>query len=206
MKPYIIGIAGGSASGKTTLTSVISSSIHEYGVSIIDQDNYYKDRSKLPIHNRSTINYDHPDAVDTDILVEHLRVLKNGGQIESPLYDFTTHTRRHITKSVSASDVIILDGLLLMHTATLRKLIDLKIFVDTEADLRLLRRLQRDTVERGRSVESVISQYIQTVRPMHIKFVAPQKKHSNIVIEGDRVYSEDFIENVLSKIRRACCE
>lgn len=179
----IIGIAGGSASGKTS----IAMQLYDYfkgnhKVKIIKQDDYYKDQSHLTFEERVKTNYDHPLAFDTDLLVDHLKKLKNKETIEKPTYDYTLHTRSNITETVEGRDVIILKGIFVLAEEKVRALCDILVYVDTASDIRFIRRLKRDIEERGRSVDSVCNQYLNTVRPMHEQFIEPSKKYAHIII------------------------
>jgi uridine kinase len=182
MAPLIVGIAGGSGSGKTTLVREILKLLPGQSVVVIPQDAYYKDNSQLSLEERRRINYDHPDSIDNDLLVKHLAALKAGRSIERPTYDFTTYTRQPATVHVEPTDVIIIEGILILENRRLRELMDLKLFVDTDADIRFIRRLTRDIQERGRTLDSVIQQYTETVRPMHLEFVEPSKRHADVII------------------------
>lgn len=179
----IIGIAGGSASGKTS----IAMQLYDYfkgnhKVKIIKQDDYYKDQSHLTFEERVKTNYDHPLAFDTDLLVDHLKKLKNKETIEKPTYDYTLHTRSDITETVEGRDVIIFEGIFVLAEEKVRALCDILVYVDTASDIRFIRRLKRDIEERGRSVDSVCNQYLNTVRPMHEQFIEPSKKYAHIII------------------------
>lgn len=182
MKPIIIGVAGGTGSGKTTVSVAILERVGREQITYIQHDSYYKDLSHLPLEERHKINFDHPDALDTNLLVEHLKRLQAGSLIEVPIYDFTTHTRKRETRRVEPRAVTLVEGILIFADKALRELMDVKIFVDTDADIRFLRRLQRDITERGRTLESVIRQYLETVRPMHLEFVEPSKRYADIII------------------------
>jgi len=182
MASLIVGIAGGTGSGKTTLVRKLLELLKGRSVVVIEQDAYYKDQGQIPMEERRRINYDHPDALDNDLLVSHLRDLRAGKAIEKPIYDFTTCTRTGETVYVEPADVIIVEGILVLENPRLRALMDLKLFVDTDPDLRFIRRLQRDLVERGRTIESVIGQYLETVRPMHLEFVEPSKRYADVII------------------------
>lgn len=181
----IIGIAGGTGSGKTSVAQLIAGKLNPTDVVIIQQDSYYKDRSYLLPKERESINYDHPSAFDTQLLIDHLKRLKNNLSIEMPIYDFATHTRKKETVIMSPAKVIILEGILLLANKDLRSLMDIKIFVDTDPDIRFIRRLERDIKERGRSIDSVIKQYLETVRPMHLEFVKKSKRYADMVISGE---------------------
>ena len=180
-KPIIIGIAGGSGSGKTTLTRNIYEQFKD-DVSIISHDSYYKDQTHLCMEERVKTNYDHPDAFDTDLLIMHLNELLAGNDIYSPVYSYVEHTRTNETVLVKSKKVILLDGILIFENKQLRDLMDMKIYVDTDSDIRIIRRLLRDVGERGRDIQSVTEQYINTVKPMHEQFVEPSKKYADIII------------------------
>ncbi len=188
-KPIIIGVAGGSGSGKTTVTRAIYNQFEDTSMLVIEQDYYYKDQSHLPFEERLNTNYDHPLAFDNDLLMEHLQHLLDRQPIEKPVYNYEMHTRSNETIHVEPKDVIILEGILVLEDERLREMMDIKVFVDTDSDLRIIRRLMRDINERGRSIESVIDQYINVVRPMHLQFVEPAKRYADIIIpEGGRNY------------------
>ena len=182
MKPFLIGIAGGTGSGKTTVARRIYESLHLETAVFLDQDSYYKELGHLSLEERSRVNFDHPDSLDNDLFVEHLRALIDRRAIEKPVYDFTAHTRAPQTVRVHPRDVVLVDGILLFAEPRLRDLFDLKIFVDTEADVRFIRRLRRDVEERGRTFDSVIAQYLATVRPMHFEFVEPSKLYADVIL------------------------
>jgi len=197
-KPLIIGVAGGTASGKTTIANAIMESINHPQMVVIQHDSYYKDVSHMPLAERAKINFDHPDALETDLMVRHLRELIAGRSIEMPVYDFSTHTR--LSKGIvkNPAKVIILEGILIFCEQALRELMDVKIFVDTDSDLRFIRRLKRDIPERQRSLESVIGQYLGTVRPMHIAFVEPSRKYADIIIpEGHNPVSTALVVTMI---------
>jgi uridine kinase len=185
-KPLIIGIAGGSGSGKTTLAERIAAHFGD-NVAMLRHDDYYKAQGALSLAERAAINYDHPDAFDTDLLIEHLSALVNGETVEAPIYDYTVHNRSSEIRTVAPRQVILLEGILIFECPALRQLLDIKIFVDTDADVRILRRIARDVKGRGRSLDSVIDQYLTTVKPMHEAFVEPSKKYADIIVpEGGR--------------------
>jgi uridine kinase len=195
----LIGIAGGTGSGKTTVAQRISEFLGDDKVLIIPQDAYYKDRSYLPIEERDKLNFDHPDAFDTDLLEEHLEKLKSGQPVEMPIYNYKLHIREKETRFVEPKEVIVIEGILVLHEERLRRLMDIKIYVDTPDDIRFIRRLERDMRERGRTLESVINQYMETVRPMHEQFVEPSKRYADIIIpEGG--FNDIAIEMVTSTI------
>jgi uridine kinase len=201
----LIGLAGGTGSGKTTVTRALRERFGEGELTILEQDFYYRRRDDLPREERARINYDHPEAFDTDLLVEHVSRLLAGEPIDKPLYDFVAHNRRKESVRVLPSHVIVLEGILVLENARLRELMDIKIFVDTDPDVRILRRLRRDITERGRTVESVIEQYLSTVRPMHLQFVEPSKRHADIIIpEGghNRVALEMIVARVDDLLRQ----
>lgn len=182
-KPIIIGIAGGSASGKSSIANEIYEYFkHEHTIKIIRLDDYYKDQSHLTMEQRVKTNYDHPLAFDMDLLVKHLDLLKSNQSIEKPIYDFTVHNRSLQVEVINPRDVFILEGLFVLNEVQIRERCDISIYVDTDADIRFIRRLKRDMQERGRSLESVCNQYLQTVRPMHEQFVEPSKKYAHIII------------------------
>lgn len=178
----IIGIAGGSGSGKTSVTNEIMKNLDGHSVALIEQDFYYKDQSHLTFEERLKTNYDHPFAFDNDLLIENLKDLKAGKSVEVPTYDYTIHTRSDKKIAFEPKDVIIVEGIFALENETLRNMMDVKIYVDTDADLRILRRLIRDTKERDRTMESVVEQYLNVVRPMHNQFIEPTKKFADIII------------------------
>lgn len=181
-KPIVIGIAGGTGSGKTSVTKAIYDQFKGHSILMIQQDSYYKDQTHLPMEERLKTNYDHPLAFDNDLFIEHINHLLQYKAIEKPVYDYTVHTRSSETIPVEPKEVIILEGILVLEDERLRDLMDIKIFVDTDADLRILRRIQRDIKERGRTVDSVVDQYVNVVRPMHNQFCEPSKKFADIII------------------------
>lgn len=180
--PVVIGIAGGSGSGKTTLAKLIIERVGPDQIVYLPHDAYYKDLSNLPANQRDAINFDHPDSLDTRLLIQHIETLKEYQPIELPIYDFKTHNRTIDTIMLEARPVIMVEGILIFAEPDLRNLLDVKIFVDTDPDLRFIRRLERDIEERGRSTESVVNQYLSTVRPMHLKFVEPSKRYADMII------------------------
>jgi uridine kinase len=178
----IIGICGGTGSGKTTVANRILECVNKADVSFIQQDSYYRNLSDMPFDFRHAVNFDHPDAIDNDLLVEHLQALKAGRAAELPIYDFKKHTRCPETLRIEPTPIIIIEGILIFADARLLKEMEIKVFVDTPDDLRFIRRLRRDIDERGRTAESVIEQYLATVRPMHMQFVEPSKRHADVII------------------------
>lgn len=196
----ILGVAGGSGSGKTTVVDEILRSLHPTPVSVIHHDAYYKDLSAVPFEERVKVNFDHPDALETDLLVKQLARLRNGEAVQIPVYDFATHTRTDQTLQVDATGVIIVDGILVLADPRLRDLLDIKVFVDTDPDLRFIRRLKRDMRDRGRSLDSVVDQYLQTVRPMHLAFVEGSRSFADVIIpEGGG--NQVAIDLLVSRLR-----
>ncbi len=182
MKPIIIGVAGGTGSGKTTVSQEILRRVGAERIVFIQHDSYYRDRSHLSLEERARLNYDHPDSLESEFLVSHLQQLQAGQPVEIPVYDFTTHTRTEETRCVEPKWVILVEGILIFVEPALREMFDVKIWVDTDADVRFIRRLRRDITERGRTVESVIEQYEETVRPMHLEFAEPSKRYADVII------------------------
>lgn len=180
--PLVIGIAGGSGSGKTTVVKEILNRVGVDRIAYLQHDSYYKDLSELPPALRRDINFDHPHALETELMIKHIKTLRNRQPIEVPIYDYTTDTRTRKTFTVTPHSVILVEGILIFAEPDLRKLFDVKIFVDTDSDMRFIRRLYRDITERGRTTESVIKQYQDTVRPMHLEFVEPSKRYADIII------------------------
>ncbi|ASN05149.1 uridine kinase [Virgibacillus necropolis] len=204
-KPVVIGVAGGSGSGKTTVTRSICKRFSDKTILVIEQDYYYKDQSHLPFEERLNTNYDHPLAFDNDLLIDHLNYLMNKESIEKPIYDYKMHTRSEESVVVEPKEVIILEGILILEDPRLVDLMDIKVFVDTDADIRIIRRMMRDIKDRGRSLDSVIDQYVNNVRPMHLQFVEPTKRYADIIIPegGQNHVAIDImatkIENILAK-------
>lgn len=178
----VVGIAGGTGSGKTTLADLILESVGRDRIAYLPHDAYYRDQKDLPLEKRAKVNYDHPDSLETELLVEHIHQLKTGQVVEMPVYDFTTHSRKEKTVKVESQPVILVEGILIFVEKDLRNLFDMKIYVDTDADIRFIRRLTRDIEERGRTVKSVIEQYLSTVRPMHLEFVESSKRYADIIV------------------------
>lgn len=199
-KPIIIGVTGGTGSGKTTVTRKIIEEFGDVSLAYIPQDAYYKDQSHLTMEERIKTNYDHPKAFDNDLLIEHLHCLMNGKSVEKPIYDFTIHTRAKETVKVEPREIIIVEGILVLEDERIRDLLDIKVYVDTDADIRILRRLVRDINERGRDVDSVVEQYLSVVRPMHMQFTEPTKRYADIIVpEGGR--NKVAIDILVSKIK-----
>ena len=200
--PIIIGIAGGSGSGKTTIAHELYDQFKTDRIRIITEDSYYKNHPEMSMAERNKINFDHPDAFDTELLISHLQDLLNGKAIEMPIYDFTTHLRSPETVHVEPADIIILEGILVLATEELREFMDIKLFVDSDDDIRFIRRLQRDTQERGRSIDWIISQYLATVKPSYNQFVEPSKKYADIIIPqgGENQVAIDMVSSKLLSI------
>jgi uridine kinase len=182
MKPVVIGVAGGTGSGKTTVVREIVRRLGPEDVAVVQHDSYYRDRSGIPPAERARVNYDHPDALETSLLVEHLKALGEGRSVDVPVYDFSTHTRTTRVVPLSPHKVVIVEGILVLAEPDLRAQMAMRVFVDTDADIRMIRRLRRDMRDRGRTLESVVAQYLETVRPMHLEFVEPSKRHAHIII------------------------
>lgn len=200
MKVILFGVGGGTGSGKTTVAYKLREAIGRENVVIICQDSYYKDRSHLSPEERENINYDHPDAFDNDLLLEHLKLLKAGKPIDMPIYDFTRHIRKDETIRIEPKEVIILEGIMVLADKRIRDLMDIKVYVDTPNDIRVIRRIKRDIQERGRSLESIIRQYLETVRPMHYQFVEPSKRYADIIIpEGG--FNQNAIDILVGAIK-----
>jgi uridine kinase len=180
--PFVIGVAGGSGSGKTTVVRKILASLPEDHVTVIEHDRYYRDRQDLRLEERAALNYDHPDALETDLLVAHLTDLRAGRPVQVPVYDFARYARTASTQTLEPRPTIIVEGILIYTDARLRQLMDIKVFVDADGDDRFIRRLRRDVAERGRTLDSVVDQYLNTVKPMHLEFVEPSKRYADIVI------------------------
>jgi len=198
-KPVVIGVCGGTGSGKSTVAKAIFKSLPDDNILIIEQDAYYKDQSSMSYEDRVKTNYDHPLAFDTDLLIAHVATLCEGKAIEKPVYNFSIHNREERTIPVQSRDIIIIEGIMILEDARLRNLMDIKIFVDTDADVRIIRRITRDINERGRTLESVIDQYLTTVKPAHEQFIEPMKKYADIIIpEGG--YNKVAIDLMTTKV------
>jgi uridine kinase len=181
-RPVTIAVAGGTGSGKTTISNAILNRVGAHNIAYLPHDAYYKDLSHLPYEERLNLNFDHPDLLDTPLMIEHIKQLQNWQSVEIPTYDFAQYTRLDETESVHAQPIILVEGILIFSERELRKTFDVKIFVDTDPDIRFIRRLQRDIKERGRTTDSVIEQYLTTVRPMHLKFVEPSKRYADVIV------------------------
>lgn len=198
--PFVIGVAGGSGSGKTTVTRRVMETVGAQGVSVLAQDNYYRSQDEIPFETRLKTNYDHPAAFDWELLRLHLDALLAGVPIDMPEYDFTQHTRSERTTTVLPGSVVVLEGFFALYDEELRKRMHLKVFVDADADVRFIRRLLRDTGERGRTPESVISQYLEFVRPMHLSFVEPTKRYADVIIPHGGM-NEPALDMLAARIR-----
>lgn len=205
MKPLLILVAGGSASGKSTVVSEIVSKAGLEDVLIIRHDDYYKDQSNIPFEKRLDINYDHPDSLDSDLLQQHLNHLLNGQSIEKPLYDFVSYTRKIETEVVSPKKVMIVEGILILNDTNIRKLSHLNVYVELDDDTRFIRRMMRDLNERGRSIDSIVAHYQNTVKPMFYKFVKPSKRHAHVIIPNDDKH-DIAVDLIASKIKSVLLE
>jgi uridine kinase len=199
-RPVVLGVAGGSGSGKSTVVKEVCRILGAGITSVLHHDSYYRDLTHLPFEARVAVNFDHPDALETGLMVEHLRALLRGVPAEIPTYDFSTHTRARETELLHPTPVVVVDGILVLADPRLRDTMDLKVFVDTESDIRLLRRIRRDVVKRGRTADSVIAQWETTVRPMHLEFVEPSKRFADLVVpEGG--YNRVAVDLVVNRLR-----
>ena len=181
-KPLIIGVAGGTASGKTSVSRILYDAFSDRTITLLRQDDYYNDQSHMTMEERIKTNYDHPLSMDNELLVTHLKKLMLVYSIEKPVYDYTQHTRSDVTEKIDPTKIIIVEGLFVLEDVKIRELLDIKIFVESDDDIRFIRRLLRDTTERGRTIDSVIAQYIESVKPMHQEFVEPTKKYADIIV------------------------
>ena len=201
---FVIGVAGGSGSGKTTVVRRIVDSLGPEQVTLLDHDRYYRDRNDLRLEERAALNYDHPDALETDLMVAHVRALKAGRSVDVPQYDFTRHARLSEIETFQPRRALIVEGILVFTDASLRDLMDIKVFVDTDSDTRFIRRLQRDVAQRGRTMESVIDQYQHTVKPMHLEFVEPSKRYADEIIPlgGHNTVAVDLLLTMLRSVAK----
>ncbi len=198
--PLVIGVAGGSGSGKTTVVRRMVDAIGDTNVSVLEHDRYYRNHPELRLEERASLNYDHPDSLETDLLVSHVRALRGGMRVEAPAYDFARHQRHAHSDVILPRGAIIVEGILIFADAALRALMDVKVFVDTDDDIRFIRRLRRDTRERGRTVDSVVDQYLSTVKPMYLEFVEPSKRYADVIVpEGG--HNQVAVEMLLTLVR-----
>ncbi|MBE2272565.1 MAG: uridine kinase [Anaerolinea sp.] len=204
LRPITIAVAGGTGSGKTTVSSAILDRVGSHNIAYIPHDSYYRDISSIPLADRGVINFDHPDALDTPLMRSHIIDLQNWLPVGIPVYDFTKHQRTAHTQRVEPQPIILVEGILVLAEPTLRPLFDVKIFVDTDADIRFIRRLKRDIAERGRTAESVIQQYMATVRPMHLEFVEPSKRYADVIIPegGHNMVAIDMVSDRVRALLR----
>ncbi len=202
MAPIVIGVAGGSGSGKTTVVRRIVDSLGDDQVTVLEHDRYYRDRNDLRLEERAALNYDHPDALETDLMVQHVLALKAGEAVEAPVYDFARHARTSITERLQPRRALIVEGILIFADAPLRRLMDIKVFVDTDDDTRVIRRLQRDVAERGRTMASVIDQYLSTVKPMYLEFVEPSKRYADLIVPvgGHNAVAADLLLSFIRSV------
>jgi uridine kinase len=201
MKPLVIGVAGGSGSGKSTVSRNVAQALPNHSVAFIDMDAYYQNYAHLPFEERRKINWDHPDAFDWELLLAQLKRLASGESIEKPVYDFVQHVRSDKTVVVPPAEVVVVDGILLFVDRRIRELCDVKVFVDADADTRLIRRLKRDMVKRGRPLEEILEQYLSTVQPMHLEFVEPSKRYADVIVPRGG-HNAVAIEMIVAKIER----
>lgn len=201
MEPLIIGVAGGSGSGKTTVVRHIIDSIGEDNILLLQHDSYYRDLKHLSFEERTKQNFDHPSSLETELMIRHIKALKNGYQVEVPIYDFTRHIRKEETRQVNAKKVILIDGILIFNEKELREQMDIKLYVDTDDDIRLLRRIKRDIIERDRELDNVLNQYQKFVRPMHLEFVEPSKRYADIIIPrgGENKIALDMVNALIQE-------
>ena len=199
-KPIVFGVAGGTASGKTTVARAILEAVGASQIAYLPHDAYYKDMSHLSLEERAHLNFDHPNSLESKLLVKHIKQLLDGKDVHVPVYDFTKHRRTNETVLVEPSPMVLVDGILIFTKRQLRELMDIKVYVDTDPDVRFIRRLQRDIHDRGRSLESVVTQYMDTVRPMHLKFVEPSKRHADVIIPNGGL-NRVAMEMVVSRLR-----
>lgn len=201
MKPLIIGIAGGTGSGKSTVARKVAEALPDASVAFLEMDAYYRDFRHLTISQLHHVNWDHPEAFDMELLSTHLAALSRGDAVDMPIYDFATHSRSTRTRHIKPADVVVIDGMLLLSDPTVRDRCDVKVFVDADADIRLIRRIRRDTAIRGRSLDSVLEQYLTTVQPMHLQFVEPSKRYADVIVPRGGTNTV-AIEMIVAKIQR----
>lgn len=204
-RPIVFGVAGGTASGKTTVAQSILNAVGASQVAYLEHDAYYKDMSHLPLAERAQLNYDHPESLETDLMVQHVERLLQGESVQVPIYDFTQHRRTSQTKQVKASPIILVEGILIFTHPRLRELMDIKVYVDTDPDVRFIRRMTRDMEERGRSLDSIVKQYLDTVRPMHLEFVEPSKRYADVIIPRgglNRVALDMVVSRLMELLRQ----
>jgi uridine kinase len=201
MKPLVIGIAGGTGSGKSTVARRVAEALPQASVAFLEMDAYYRDFRHLTLQQLHHVNWDHPDAFDVPLLVDHLSALTRGERVEMPIYEFASHSRSTRSRPIEPADVVVIDGILLLSVPSIRDLCDVKVFVDADADIRLIRRIRRDTASRGRTLESVLEQYLTTVQPMHLQFVEPSKRYADVIVPrgGSNAVA---IEMIVAKIQR----
>jgi uridine kinase len=201
MTPAIIGIAGGSGSGKTSVARKIAEALKPASVALIDMDAYYRNHTEMTLDERRRVNWDHPDAFDFDLLVSHLEALSRGEAVEKPVYNYVTHLREERTERVEPSDVVVIDGILLFVDERVRERCDVKTFVDTDADVRLIRRIRRDMAKRGRPLQEILDQYLTTVQPMHLQFVEPSKRYADLIVPrgGHNTVAIDLLVGAISR-------
>lgn len=205
MRPVVLGVAGGSGSGKSTVVREVCRILGAGMAAVLHHDSYYRDLAHLPFEERASVNFDHPDALQTELMVDHIGLLLEGVPVEIPTYDFSVHTRSSATELVRPTPVVVLDGILVLADSRLREIMDLKVFVDTEANVRLLRRIRRDVVRRGRTADAVIAQYEATVQPMHFEFVEPSKRYADVVVsEGG--HNRVAVDGVVARLRSLLAE
>ena len=199
-RPFVVGVAGGTGSGKTTVAERLAGLIGPNRLSVVKLDAYYRDRASLPFEERVVIDYDHPDAFDWPLLLEHVRALCAGNAIDAPVYDFSLHIRSPEKNHVMPARIVVVEGILVLYEAELREIFDLRVFLDTDADVRLLRRIERDVAERGRTIDSVMAQYLATVRPGHLQFVEPSKRYADVIIPHGGM-NEPAVDVLLARVR-----
>lgn len=199
-RPFLIGVAGGTCSGKTTVSERLAELAGDDNLALIKLDSYYITRDHQPIHERASANYDHPDAFDWQLLNDHMAALVNGGSVPVPVYDYANHTRSSEVRMVRPARIVVVEGILVLYEPTLRERFDLRVYVDTDADLRLIRRLERDVAERGRTHESIIAQYLATVRPSHEQFIEPSKRHADVIFPQGGM-NEPALDVLLARVR-----